>query len=77
MLNEALKKGNAEAQDFFKQSALETIKNSVTAVDVNACYQQLSEQDKSKGAMTEADPSFQDMVNRHASEIQAIREKAH
>lgn len=39
-------------------------------------YEQLRQQGASKHAMTVADPSFEDMVQRHAKEVEALQEKA-
>lgn len=72
MLNDALEEGDVGAQEFFKKKVLDGIR----AIDVQVCYEQLRQQDASKHAMTAADPSFEDMVQRHANEVQALQEKA-
>ena len=72
MLNQALKEGSVEAQDFFKNQALKTI----PAIDIRTCYDELHQQDESQHAMTEADPSLDDMVQRHANEVEEIKKKA-
>lgn len=39
-------------------------------------YEQLRQQGASKHAMTVADPSFEDMFQRDAKEVEALQEKA-
>lgn len=72
MLNDALEEGDVKAQEFFKKEVLDGI----PAIDVKVCYEQLRQQDASKHAMTAADPHLEDMVQRHAKEVQAVQEKA-
>ena len=74
-LNKALKKPDTEAQQFFKDTALETIKSNMATIDVNSCHQQLQQQDTLNHSMTEADPSLSEMVQRHAFEIQKMKNK--
>lgn len=65
----ALEAGENEVATFFKDHALKIAKDAATAINVNDCYNQLHQQDENNHAMTDADPSYDDMVHRHEAKL--------
>ena len=72
-MNEALKQNDTAAQDFLKNQMVKVI---ARPIDVRACYDDLIQQDQNTGAMTEADPGYDDMVARHQQEVENLKAKA-
>lgn len=75
-LNKALEAGKDQVAAFFKDSALQITKDAATAVNVCDCYKQLQQQDANNHAMTDADPLYKDMVNRHEAKMREGAPKA-
>ncbi|KAK3377206.1 hypothetical protein B0T24DRAFT_592819 [Lasiosphaeria ovina] len=64
--------GKDQVAAFFRDSALQIAQSAAAAVDVKGCYEQLRQQDETNHAMTEADPSYDDMVRRHDDQVNLV-----